>query len=67
MFERIDPVPMDGGTHRTGNSRGVGVVFSQLRQLSRQIKLQRFSDYTKRYQFSADKTHWFKILADLAG
>lgn len=29
---------------------GVVVVYSQLRQLSRQIELQHFSDYTKRYQ-----------------
>jgi hypothetical protein len=33
-----------------GTLAGVGVVFFQLRHLSRQIKLQSFSDYTKRYQ-----------------
>ena len=29
---------------------GVAVVYRQLRQLSRQVELQHFSDYTKRYQ-----------------
>ena len=33
-----------------GTIAGVAVIFFQLRQLSRQIKLQSFSDYTKRYQ-----------------
>ena len=33
-----------------GTIAGVAVIFTQLRQLSRQIKLQSFSDYTRRYQ-----------------
>jgi|KBSSwiStaDraftv2_1062776.scaffolds.fasta_scaffold790460_1 hypothetical protein len=33
-----------------GTVAGVAVIFVQLRHLSRQIKLQSFSDYTKRYQ-----------------
>ena len=33
-----------------GTFAGVGVIYFQLRYLSRQIKLQSFTDYTKRYQ-----------------
>ena len=50
MFEQWTASEWAAAVTALGTLAGVGVVFFQLRQLSRQIKLQRFSDYTKRYQ-----------------